>query len=58
MIGAMDENRNNQHFRKRKRKTNKELNEVNHEARARGMSYGQYASRAYAPVIEKKGRIV
>ena len=42
----------------RKKKTNTELNKVNHEARARGMSYGQYSSKAYAPVVEKRGRIV
>ncbi|MBP3238654.1 MAG: hypothetical protein J6M24_06215 [Lachnospiraceae bacterium] len=43
---------------RRKKKTNEKLNEVNHEARARGMSYGQYSSKAYAPVVEKRGRIV
>lgn len=43
---------------RRRKKTNTELNEVNHEARARGMSYGQYSSKAYAPVVEKRGRIV
>lgn len=43
---------------RRKKKTNEKLNEVNHEARVRGMSYGQYVSRAYAPVVEKRGRIV
>lgn len=43
---------------RRKKKTNTELNKVNHEARARSMSYGQYSSKAYAPVVEKRGRIV
>lgn len=43
---------------RRKKKTNTELNKVNHEARARGMSYGQYSSKAYAPVVKKRGRIV